>query len=86
MFGERAAKTVKEKKRVGGGNFKRSYGLGNRFPHSEKNKSRLSEINSLKARLLQWQLFKIAKTRLSEMELALCEIDPVFSKFCFSLA
>jgi len=26
-----------------------SYGLGNRFPHSEKVQSRLSEINSLEA-------------------------------------
>jgi len=65
---------------VGGGNFMRSKGLGNRFPHSEQTKSRLREIISLKARLLQRQLFKFAKTRLSEMELALSEIDPVFSK------
>ena len=46
-------KNREREKKVGGGNIKRSYGLGNRFPHSEKNKSRLSEINSLKARFLQ---------------------------------
>ena len=79
-------KNRKREKKVGGGSLTGVMALGTVFPTLKKKQSRLSEINSLEASLLQGQLFKFAKTRLSEMELALSEIDPVFSKFCFSLA